>query len=147
MKRIHKGAEIGDKDEAGKICGVAGGTYSYYTRRKNNPAPGPIDHRVPGSPALWYDLDAVRAWNDNRPGTGARSDLIGPPSKRTVKTPRRVPVPLRPDHIRALLEVIDPNGGSLDHAPVGVDWAALDQARSTLGAALRREDGDGEAQA
>lgn len=133
MRYIHRGREVGDKDEAGAICGVAGSTYHYYVRRLG--APGAIEYRAPKTNAMLYDLDKVREWHEGRPGSGTRSDLQ-PPSKRhrTHRAPRRVSVPLTVDQIRLLDAMIDPD---VEHSPTDDERAMLDQTRSVFGVALR----------
>jgi hypothetical protein len=66
------GIEVGDRDEAGAICGVPGETYANYarTRRpKNDPPPEAVTRDL-RSGRLLYPLAEVREWQARRPGRG-----------------------------------------------------------------------------
>ena len=64
--------EVGDRDEAGAICGISGESYANYarTRRpKSDPAPRAVTRDL-ATGRLLYPLDEVRKWHARRPGRG-----------------------------------------------------------------------------
>jgi hypothetical protein len=64
--------EVGDRDEAGAICGVDGETYANYARTgrpKKDPAPKAVTRDL-ATGRLLYPLDEVRQWQIRRPGRG-----------------------------------------------------------------------------
>jgi hypothetical protein len=59
--------------QAAEYCGVKPVTYGYYRTKLG--APDPVS-RQPGRKGQdLYDPEAVRAWQANRTGQGARTDL------------------------------------------------------------------------
>lgn len=65
------GREYWRANQCAEHCGIEGGTWRSYVNRGQAPqAVDELDSRTP----LW-DAEAVREWNDARPGQGARVDL------------------------------------------------------------------------
>lgn len=91
------GLRLGTAADAGRVCvnpktgrGVSGPTYRFYVRTQAAPTPYLVRHQITGRkvPARdeqgreLFDLDAVAAWNAERPGPGART---GRPVKWTAQ--------------------------------------------------------------
>lgn len=81
------GLRLGTAADAGRLCvtdrsaeGVSGDLYRYYVREQGAPAPyqvkDPITRKLTSARDAdgreLFDLDAVAAWNDARPGPGSR---------------------------------------------------------------------------
>ena len=54
-------------------CNIQPSTYRDYVSEGR--APAPLAERDPVTGAKLYDAEAVRQWQANRPGAGARTDL------------------------------------------------------------------------
>lgn len=77
--------ELWTTTQAAEHCGVKPKTYAYYRDRLG--APGPVD-RQPGRDGQdLHDAAAVRKWQANRTGQGARTDLK-PDTNRSGLTER-----------------------------------------------------------
>jgi hypothetical protein len=65
--------ELWTTDQAAEHCGVKPSTWRYYRTRLN--APAPVSSQPGRGGQDLYDADAVREWQANRAGRGARTDL------------------------------------------------------------------------
>lgn len=72
MSSTRDGRLLGTVEEAAAICGCGVSTYRSYVSRQQAPKSCGFD---PETGLKLFDLDAVRAWHEARPGRGARTDL------------------------------------------------------------------------
>lgn len=72
VSTMWNGIEVGDREEAGAICGISGESYANYARTerpRKDPAPKAVTRDLPSGRML-YPLEQVREWHKRRPGRG-----------------------------------------------------------------------------